>query len=330
MERDAPPDTLIVVAETFYSMDDYRLRRLKAVPGDRLLVAPWREPGETRPEIQFAADTSFSGEPDCELRSHPAGEVRSRLTDAYEAAGEVPVARCCEGASSATSRGREQSPSSALRLHDELRSAGAGQRSTRDEPRRLPVAGDTGMRQRVEGEVGGVATVSTSSRPCQVDILAAVPSRGAARVLERSARRSAGRRKLPVVVRPRKPSRAVGGCTGHGGPRPRRRCASRRDAAGRYPAGPGPTGAARGVEAVGQRSGHDPATFEHTLFGPPPATDADLVNLLANSTTSKSRSHSRDSASNATTDQDTAEHVLALRGESRRPLSARTPSSAVW
>jgi hypothetical protein len=32
-------------------------------------------------------------------------------------------------------------------------------------------------------------------------------------------------------------------------------------------------------EAIAQRSGHDPATVGHTLFGPPPATDADLVNL---------------------------------------------------
>ena len=44
--------------------------------------------------------------------------------------------------------------------------------------------------------------------------------------------------------------------------------------------GLGPNAAPPAVsEAVAQRSGHDPATVGHTLFGPPPATDADLVNL---------------------------------------------------
>ncbi len=33
------------------------------------------------------------------------------------------------------------------------------------------------------------------------------------------------------------------------------------------------------IEAVAQRGGHDPATVGYTLFGPPPATDSDLVNL---------------------------------------------------
>ena len=40
VENAARPDTLILVAQTFYLFDDDLLRRLAALPGDRLLVAP--------------------------------------------------------------------------------------------------------------------------------------------------------------------------------------------------------------------------------------------------------------------------------------------------
>ena len=40
VEEAARPDTLLVVAQTFYLFDDDVLRRLAALPGDRLLVAP--------------------------------------------------------------------------------------------------------------------------------------------------------------------------------------------------------------------------------------------------------------------------------------------------
>ncbi len=40
VESAARPDTLILVAQTFYLFDDELLRRLAALPGDRLLVAP--------------------------------------------------------------------------------------------------------------------------------------------------------------------------------------------------------------------------------------------------------------------------------------------------
>ena len=40
VERAARPDTLIIVAQTFYLYDGDLLRRLAALPGDRLLVEP--------------------------------------------------------------------------------------------------------------------------------------------------------------------------------------------------------------------------------------------------------------------------------------------------
>ena len=40
VERAARPDSLLVVAETYRSLTDETLRRLAAVPGDRLLTEP--------------------------------------------------------------------------------------------------------------------------------------------------------------------------------------------------------------------------------------------------------------------------------------------------
>ena len=89
-ERAARPDTLLVVAGTFYPINDDRLQRLAALPGDRLLVAPVaRTRGALAPEVRLDAATSFGGEPDCDLREATrAGEVQLGISDTYEAAGE--------------------------------------------------------------------------------------------------------------------------------------------------------------------------------------------------------------------------------------------------
>ena len=70
VERAARPDTLLLVAETFYLVDDDRLQRLAALPGDRLLVEPVARTREAlAPEDPAGrAPPSFGGEPDCDLR----------------------------------------------------------------------------------------------------------------------------------------------------------------------------------------------------------------------------------------------------------------------
>ena len=101
VENAARPDTLLVVAQTFYLFDDDLLRRLAALPGDRLLVAPVsRTREELAPEIRLGGATTFGdSKPDCDLReAKRAGEVQFGLSDAYEAAGDVPVTRCYGGA----------------------------------------------------------------------------------------------------------------------------------------------------------------------------------------------------------------------------------------
>jgi hypothetical protein len=102
VERAARPDTLIVIAQTPHLFDDSVLRRLAALPGDRLVVAPTSRTREAlaariRPS---QATLMFGGDkPDCEMReANRAGSVRFDFTEAYEAAGDLPVTRCYDGA----------------------------------------------------------------------------------------------------------------------------------------------------------------------------------------------------------------------------------------
>ncbi|OBF40718.1 hypothetical protein A5724_06505 [Mycobacterium sp. ACS1612] len=101
VERAARPDTMILIAQTFYLFDEDLLNRLAALPGDRLLVEPI---GRTReklaPEITLGTATTFGdSKPGCDLReAQRAGEVQLGFTDGYEAKGVVPVIRCYGGA----------------------------------------------------------------------------------------------------------------------------------------------------------------------------------------------------------------------------------------
>ncbi len=83
VERAARPDTLLVVAQTFYLFDDDVLRRLAALPGDRLLVEPVSRTREAlAPEVRLGGTTTFGGsKPDCDLREatpRGRGAVRRR------------------------------------------------------------------------------------------------------------------------------------------------------------------------------------------------------------------------------------------------------------
>ena len=102
VEAAARPDTLIVVVQTYHLIDDDVLRRLAALPGDRLVVNPISRTREAlSPEIKLSGGTTFGGggRPDCDLREATrAGAVQFGPSDAYEAAGDTPLTRCYEGA----------------------------------------------------------------------------------------------------------------------------------------------------------------------------------------------------------------------------------------
>jgi hypothetical protein len=102
VEAAARPDTLLLIAQTMYLSDDDVLRRLAALPGDRLLVSPIsRTREQLAPEIRLggAAIAFADSKPDCDLReANRAGPVQLGLGGDYEAAGDVPVTRCYGGA----------------------------------------------------------------------------------------------------------------------------------------------------------------------------------------------------------------------------------------
>ncbi|MBJ7385394.1 MAG: DUF4350 domain-containing protein, partial [Mycolicibacterium sp.] len=87
VRRAARPDTLLVVAETYFLVDDDGLRTLAGLPGDRLLVQPVSPTREAlAPEITVADETSFGGEPDCDMReAERAGDVELGTSATYEA-----------------------------------------------------------------------------------------------------------------------------------------------------------------------------------------------------------------------------------------------------
>jgi hypothetical protein len=101
VEQAARPDTLVLVAQTFYLVDDDVLRRLAALPGDRLLVAPVsRTREQLAPELKIDRQTTFGdSKPGCDLReANRAGEVQLGFADSYQSSGKVPVTRCYGGA----------------------------------------------------------------------------------------------------------------------------------------------------------------------------------------------------------------------------------------
>lgn len=100
VERAATPDTLLVVGQTYYTPDDDLLARIAEVPGDRLLLQPGLRTRESlAPEITRAPLTSISSEPDCDLEeAQLAGSVEFASFDGYEAAGSIPVTTCYGGA----------------------------------------------------------------------------------------------------------------------------------------------------------------------------------------------------------------------------------------
>ncbi len=286
VERAARPDTLVLTVQTFHLVDEDLLRRLAAVPGDRLVIEPVSRTREIlAPEVRRDAAGSVGGSPDCDLREATrAGDVQLGASDTFEASGDVPVTRCYEGAvvrytdagrtvtvvgtsDFMTNSGLLKQGNAALAMN----LAGA-------QPRVIWYAP-----QRTEGESSGGATLSDLIpdrvrwivwQLCLAVLLIALWK---------------GRRigplvaeQLPVVVR------ASETVEGRGRLYRSRRASDRAADALRTATlqrllprlGLGPNAdPAAVVQTIAQRSRQDPEAVRHTLFGPPPATDTDLVNL---------------------------------------------------
>jgi Domain of unknown function (DUF4350) len=100
VERAARPDSLLLVAESYYLADDKLIARIAHVPGDRLLVQPVSATREAlAPHIRLSHSATIGGNPDCDLpEATRSGDVQFNVSDTYEAADNNSVTRCYDGA----------------------------------------------------------------------------------------------------------------------------------------------------------------------------------------------------------------------------------------
>ncbi|MGV0787224.1 DUF4350 domain-containing protein [Mycolicibacterium sp. XJ2] len=289
VEAAARPDTLLVVVQTYHLVDEGVLQRLAALPGDRLLVQPNSRTREAlAPEVKLSGATTFGGgeRPHCDLREATrAGAVQFSVSDAYEAAGEgIDLTRCYEGAlvrytadgrditlvgdsGFMTNRGLPKAGNAALAMN----LAGTNPRMIWYAP------------QFTEGESDGAASLFDLAPEHVGWILWQLVAVVVLLALWK------GRRigplvaeRLPVVVRASETVEGRGRLY-----RSRRARDSAADALRtaalqrmqpRLGLGINPDPAAV-VQAVAAHSGVHPQAVAHTLFGPPPGDDVELVNL---------------------------------------------------
>jgi hypothetical protein len=290
VEKAARPDTLLLIAQTLNRFDDDVLRRLAAVPGDRLLVAPVSATRERlAPGIRLGGTTTTFGDakPNCALReANRAGEAQLGLADSYEATDDVTLTRCYGGALVRyTHDGREVTVVSTAEFMTNSRllkqgNAALAMNLAGSHPRLIWYAP---QHSEGNGETSGGADFFDLA-PTQVDwvilqlclVVAALAVWKGRRIGPLVAEQ------LPVVVRASETVEGRGRLYRSRRARDRAADALRTAALQRMlpRVGLGHDAAAAAiVTAVGERCGSSPQAVAHILFGPAPASDADLVNL---------------------------------------------------
>lgn len=287
VERAARPDTLLILAQTVHLTGADQLDRLAALPGDRLLIEPISRTREAlAPAVRTAGANAFDALPGCELpAAQRAGEVRLGIADTYEAEdSDVDLISCYDGvlvrytedgrtvtvvgtAGFMTNDGLLQQGNAALAMNL------AGER-----PRAVWYAP-----QQREGDPTGDATISDLI-PDQVAWIVLQLSLAVALIAIWQGRRLGPlvAERLPVVVRASETVEGRGRLYRSRRARDRAADALRTGARQRLlprlglgASAPPPAV----VQAAAERSGLDPDLIDRALFGPPPATDADLVTL---------------------------------------------------
>lgn len=290
VERAARTDTLVVLAQTFQLSDDAQLRRLAGVPGDRLLVEPVSRTREIlAPGLHTGDIVTFATDPGCDLRAADlAGAVQFGMADTYEPeadGGEDPaLTRCYDGALVRyRSDGRVITvvgTSSFMTNHGLPREGNAALA--------MNLAGETPRviwyaPQRREGDAAGSATI-TDLIPQQVGwvVLQLALAVGVVAVWRGRRLGPLVAEPLPVVVRASETVEGRGRLYRSRRARDRAadalRTATVQRLIPRLGLGAGADPAAV-VAATAQRCRVDPNTLGHTLFGPSPASDSDLVTL---------------------------------------------------
>ena len=289
VENAARPDTLILVAQTFYLFDDDLLSRLATLPGDRLLIAPVSRTREAlAPEVKIGGTNTFGdSKPDCDLREATrAGAVQLGLGDAYEAAGDVPVTRCYGGAlvryihdgrevtvvsasDFMTNSGLLKQGNAALAMN----LAGSHPRLIWYAPQHSEAGAESGGSARITDLIPDQVIWVVLQLCLVVALLALWKGRRIGPLVAE---------RLPVVVRASETVEGRGRLYRSRRARDRAADALRTAALQRmmpriglgHDAEPPAV-----VTAVAERCGSSPQAVAHILFGPPPASDPDLVNL---------------------------------------------------
>jgi hypothetical protein len=286
VERAARPDSLLLMAPTPYLVDDAALRRITNLPGDVLLVEPTSWTREAlAPNIERADDTSFGGEPRCDMaEATRAGRVQFTLSDTYEPVDGAALTRCYDGAlvrypeggRTVTVVGTADFMTNAGLLREGNAALAMNLAGAR--PRLIWYTPD-----RIEGESDGATSV-TDLIPGRVGWIVLQLCLAVGFVALWRGRRIGPlvAEDLPVVVRASETVEGRGRLYRSRRARDRAASALRTAVLQRILPRLGlgsQSDPASVVDTVANRIRYDPATVEYALFGPDPSDDAQLVSL---------------------------------------------------
>lgn len=285
--RAADPNSLLLIAQTYFLGDEDQLRTLAQAPGDRLLIEPDALTRQTlAPGIRAVPLVGLGAEPNCPLpEAQHAGTVNLGVTDTYTAiADDLTLTRCYDGAlvryrngdNTITVAGSADFMTNAGLLQEG--NAALAMNLTGARPRLIWYAP-----QRIEGENAGAATIFDLI-PERVGWVVWQLWLAVGLVALWKARRLGPlvAENLPVVVR------ASETVEGRGRLYRSRRARDRAAAALRTAAlhrltprlGVGTQSPPAVIATtVAARTSGDPVAVQHILFGPAPETDHDLVAL---------------------------------------------------
>lgn len=288
VENAAGEDTLVVAAQTYHLFDDELLQRLSEVPGDRLLIAPI---GRTRealaPALRRADVAEFAGlDPGCDLREATrAGTVQFGAAETFDAADSTALTSCYDGAlvrytddgRTVTVVGSDEFVLNSGLLREG--NAALAMNLAGTHPRMIWYAP-----QYNEGDGSGGDASFTDLIPPQVYWMVLQLALAVALLAWWRGRRVGPlvAEHLPVVVRASETVEGRGRL--YRSRRARDVAAESLGTAARHRMLPRlglhhAAAPAAVCQAVADRCGVDSSAVAHTLYGPPPATDADLVNL---------------------------------------------------
>jgi hypothetical protein len=286
VEQAARPDALMLVAQSQYLTDTTLLDRLANAPGDLLLVEPTARTREAlMPGVHMSTATTFDSSPNCALReANRAGTVRFGPSDTYQVKDGRAMTSCYDGV--------------LIRYRDNGRTVTAVGNTDFMTNRGLLQAGNAALAMNLAGDrprlIWYAPHRSEGETAASTSVFDLIPENVTWIVWQLwlvvlLVALWKGRRpgplvaeELPVVVRASETVEGRGRLYRSHRARDRAaaalRTATLQRLLPRLGLGPKPPAPAV-VTTVAQRSGADAGFVSYNLFGPPPATDDDLLQL---------------------------------------------------